>query len=52
MAQIKWFYLWNSGFDYTDIVKCDGDFFLVTPILETLLKIVDYNPKPTRDTDF
>jgi hypothetical protein len=21
-------YLWKSGFDYTDIVKCDGDFFL------------------------
>jgi len=20
--------LWKSGFDYTDIVKCDGEFFL------------------------
>jgi hypothetical protein len=22
------FYVWKSGFDYTDIVKCDGEFFL------------------------
>jgi hypothetical protein len=21
--------MWKSGFDYTDIVKCDGEFFLV-----------------------
>ena len=25
-----WLYLWKSRFDYTDIVKCDGDFFLKT----------------------
>jgi hypothetical protein len=22
------FNLWKSGFDYRDIVKCDGEFFL------------------------
>jgi hypothetical protein len=23
-------YVWKSGFDYTDIVKCDGEFFLLS----------------------
>jgi len=22
--------VWKSGFDYTDIVKCDGGFFLIS----------------------
>jgi hypothetical protein len=27
------FYLWRSGFDYTDIVKCVGNFFLKVSFL-------------------
>jgi hypothetical protein len=30
-------HLWMSGFDYTDIVKCDGEFFL-EPRNENLVK--------------
>ena len=37
--------LWKSGFYYTDIVKCDGDFFLVIVDFKLQIKVLYYKRK-------
>jgi hypothetical protein len=37
--------VWKSGFDYRDIVKCDGEFFFEIQFSKSNRRVEDFNPK-------
>jgi hypothetical protein len=41
--------VWKSGFDYTDIVKCDGDFFLKSSSRDSISEYQISSDNPQKD---